>query len=122
MGSFLLGRPTSDSVHDFHKFLESKILDRFQGTMAYVVSFIIFIVIYIVPIILIWYFSSISIAQVAFMWFLIFPLFFLNYFASQGQVSGIIQATYRKNIPKEIISSSHLGQSTMKRVLNIFLL
>ncbi|MCF2139406.1 MAG: HEAT repeat domain-containing protein [Candidatus Lokiarchaeota archaeon] len=118
--AFFLGRPTSDSVHDFHKFLESKILDRFQGTMAYVVSFIIFIVIYIVPIILIWYFSSISIAQVAFMWFLIFPLFFLNYFASQGQVSGIIQATYRKNIPKEIISSSHLGQSTMKRVLNIF--
>ena len=26
-----LGKPTSDSVHDFHKFLESKILDKFRG-------------------------------------------------------------------------------------------
>ncbi|MHA1887391.1 MAG: hypothetical protein ACTSX0_05160 [Promethearchaeota archaeon] len=117
--AIFLGRPTSDSVHDFHKFLESKFLDKFKGKAAYLISFLIFIVIYIVPIFLIWYFSAISLAQVAFMWFLVFPLFFLNYFASQGQVSGIIQATYRRSIPKEVIHNSNLGKSKLKQIMNI---
>lgn len=116
---FFLGKPTADSVHDFHKFLESKILDNFQGPMAYVVSGIIFVVIYLVPIVIIAAFSGIPIAQVAFMWFLFFPLFFLNYFSSLGQVSGIIQSTYRRNIPKSVYAASEIGISKKNQVMNV---
>ncbi len=118
---FFLGKPTSDSVHDFHKFLESKILDKFQGKMAYVISFLIFVGIYLVPIGVFKYFvyTDVPIEHIAFMWFLVFPLFFLNYFSSIGQVSGIIQSTYRKSIPKEIYANSELGATTKNRILNV---
>ncbi|MHA1520450.1 MAG: HEAT repeat domain-containing protein [Promethearchaeota archaeon] len=118
---FFLGKPTSDSVHDFHKFLESKILDNFHGKVAYLVSFLIFIVIYMVPIVIIKYFlyTDIPIQYIAFMWFLIFPLFFLNYFSSIGQVSGIIQSTYRRSIPKEVYANSELGSTTKNQIMNV---
>ncbi len=111
---FFLGKPTSDSVHDFHKFLESKILDRFQGNIAYFVSFLIFIVIYIIPIFLISHFANLEFFQVSFMWFLVFPLFFLSYFAASGTVSGIIGATYTNTIEPSIRQKSGTGQTKTK--------
>jgi HEAT repeat protein len=114
-----LGKPTSDSVHDFHKFLESKILDRFKGKVAYLISFLIFIVLYILPILLIFGLTSFPIAQIGFMWFLIFPLFFLNYFAANGTVSGIISATYVKTIPSDILKHMGSTEATKTKIMNI---
>jgi tetratricopeptide (TPR) repeat protein len=97
----ILGRPTSDSVHDFHKLLETKILDRFEGKMAYVMSLVIFMVLYMVPSFLIFGFSEslfevqLSLFDSALLWFLIFPLFFFAYFSASGQVSAILGATYK---------------------------
>ncbi|MCP4763624.1 MAG: HEAT repeat domain-containing protein [archaeon] len=90
-----LGRPTSDAVHDMHKFLENKILDRFPGKIAYFISFLIFVVVYLVPIALISAFTEYEVGEIAFTWFLIFPLFFLNYFAASGVMSGIIGVIYK---------------------------
>ena len=114
-----LGRPTSDSVHDFHKFLESKILDRFKGKIAYLVSLFIFIVIYIIPIIAITLISGEPWGQIAFMWFLIFPLFFLAYFAANGTVSGIIAKTYTNTIPARVLTKGKLGN---KKVIGIIMI
>ena len=101
--AIFLGRPTSDAVNDYHKFVENKILDRFKGKSAYVVSLCIFILVYIVPIVvLILLLPGFEPMQIAFVWFLIFPLFFLNYFAASGQVSNIINATYKYSIEKEL--------------------
>ncbi|MHA1765915.1 MAG: HEAT repeat domain-containing protein, partial [Promethearchaeota archaeon] len=113
-----LGRPTSDSVHDFHKFLESRILDRFKGKMAYLVSFGIFIVIYIIPVIVFTLFTGYNFLEIVFIWFLLFPLFFLNYFAANGIVSGILQTSYRRTIPSDIIKASNIGQTTKKKIMN----
>ena len=119
---FFLGRPTADSVHDFHKFLESNILDRFKGRIAYVISFCIFIVIYIVPVIVFTLLSDYSILEFIFIWFLLFPLFFLNYFAANGIVSGILQTSYRRAIPSDIIEASNIGQNKKKKFINLFVI
>ncbi|WP_371801644.1 HEAT repeat domain-containing protein [Candidatus Lokiarchaeum ossiferum] len=113
-----LGRPTSDSVHDFHKFLESKILDRFKGKVAYLVSLLIFIIIYLVPIIIINLISNEPWQQIAFIWFLLFPLFFLAYFAANGTVSGIIAKTYTNTIPARVMTKGKLGN---KKVIGIIM-
>ncbi|MFX1237163.1 MAG: HEAT repeat domain-containing protein [Promethearchaeota archaeon] len=92
-----LGRPTSDSVHGFHKILETKILDRFSGMKVYIITFILYLAIYILPIIIITAITPREIGSIVFLWFLIFPLFFLNYFAASGQMSTIIGTLYRKS-------------------------
>jgi len=92
-----LGRPTSDSVHAFHKFLETKILDRFSGIKVYVITILLYLVIYILPIFIITVITAKMIGSIVFFWFLIFPLFFLNYFAAAGQMSTIIGTTYRNS-------------------------
>ncbi|MHA1562339.1 MAG: hypothetical protein ACTSPA_09470, partial [Promethearchaeota archaeon] len=117
-----LGRPTSDSVHDFHKFLESRILDRFKGIMAYIVSFGIFIVIYIVPVIVFTLLLDYTFIEILFVWFLLFPLFFLNYFAANGIVSAILQTSYRRTISSDIIEASNTGKNTKKKILNVFVI
>jgi HEAT repeat protein len=117
-----LGKPTSDSVHDFHKFLESKILDKFRGKMAYLMSLIIFLVIYIVPVIILKFLLDKNFIQVALMWFLLFPLIFLQYFAANGTASGIIKRTYQSRIPKPILKNSIMGQSVIKKMGNWFVL
>ncbi|MHA1671426.1 MAG: HEAT repeat domain-containing protein, partial [Promethearchaeota archaeon] len=117
-----LGRPTSDSVHDFHKFLESRILDRFKGIMAYIVSFGIFIVIYIVPVIVFTLLLDFTFIEILFVWFLLFPLFFLNYFAANGIVSAILQTSYRRTISSDIIEASNTGKNTKKKIFNVFVM
>ncbi len=92
-----LGRPTSDSVHSFHKFLETKILDRFSGIRVYIITILLYLVIYILPIFIITVITAKMIGSIVFFWFLIFPLFFLNYFAAAGQMSTIIGTTYRNS-------------------------
>ena len=116
---FFLGRPTADSVHDFHKFLESNILDKFKGKIAYLISFCIFIVIYIVPVIVFTILSHYKFLEIVFIWFLLFPLFFLNYFAANGIVSGILQTSYRRTIPSGIIKASNIGQNKKKKFMNL---
>ncbi len=115
---FFLGRPTSDSVHDFHKFLESRILDKFKGKIAYLVSFCIFIVIYIIPVIVFKLLLQYDFLEIVFIWFLLFPLFFLNYFAANGIVSGILQTSYRRTIPSDILKASNIGQNKKKKFMN----
>ena len=117
-----LGRPTADSVHDFHKFLESRILDRFKGKMAYLISFCIFVVIYILPVILFTILSTFNFLEIVFIWFLLFPLFFLNYFAANGIVSGILQTSYRRTIRSDILEASNIGKSKKKMVMNWFII
>ncbi len=117
---FFLGRPTSDSVHDFHKFLESRILDRFKGKIAYLVSFGIFIVIYIIPVIVFTLLSTYDFLEIVFIWFLLFPLFFLNYFAANGIVSGILQTSYRRTISSDILEATNIGQNKKKKFMNGF--
>ncbi|QEE14681.1 HEAT repeat domain-containing protein [Promethearchaeum syntrophicum] len=117
-----LGRPTADSVHDFHKFLESRILDRFKGKMAYLVSFGIFIVIYIIPVIVFTLLLDYSFIEILFVWFLLFPLFFLNYFAANGIVSAILQTSFRKTISSDIIEASNTGKNTKKMIINVFVM
>ncbi|MHA1738689.1 MAG: HEAT repeat domain-containing protein [Candidatus Heimdallarchaeota archaeon] len=114
-----LGRPTSDSVHDFHKFLESRILDRFKGIMAYLVSFGIFIVIYIIPVIVFTILLDYEFIEILFVWFLLFPLFFLNYFAANGIVSAILQTSYRRTISSDIMKASNIGKNTKKKIINV---
>lgn len=116
---FVLGKPTSDSVHDFHKFLEAKILDRFRGKLAYVVSGIIFLVIYIIPVIILTIVTEYTFVQMGFLWFLIFPLFFLNYFSSQGQISGIVSNTYRHKFSSELLRNAGLKADTKTKAINI---
>ncbi|MHA1731021.1 MAG: HEAT repeat domain-containing protein [Promethearchaeota archaeon] len=116
---FFLGRPTSDAVHDFHKFLENKILDRFRGKVAYVVSAMIFVVVYIVPIVVITLLTSFQAVQVAFMWFLIFPLFFLNYFAASGQVGNIISQSYKNSVPADLFPEK---PSPVKKLMGLVFL
>ncbi len=119
----LLGKPTSDSVHDFHKFLETKILDKFRGKMAYVVAILIFIVLYIVPILLLLNFTKYdNLLQVSFVWFLIFPLFFLNYFAASGTVSGIISVTYSHTIPSRVYENCELKLSKGRKIVKIIII
>jgi HEAT repeat protein len=117
-----LGRPTSDSVHDFHKFLESRILDRFKGKMAYLVSFGIFIVIYIIPVIVFTILLDYIFTEILFVWFLLFPLFFLNYFAANGIVSSILQTSYRRTISSDIIEASNIGQNKKKKFINLIVI
>ncbi|MBN1801109.1 MAG: HEAT repeat domain-containing protein [Candidatus Lokiarchaeota archaeon] len=92
-----LGRPTSDSVHEIHKFLETKILDRFSGIKVYIGTLLLYLVIYILPIFIISAITAKGLGSVVIFWFLIFPLFFLNYFAASGQMSTILQTTYRRS-------------------------
>lgn len=101
-----LGRPTSDSVHEIHRFLETKILDKFHGKKAYFVSFLIFLGIYILPITLINIFADRNFIEIAFIWFLIIPLFFLAYYAALGQMSNIIGTYYASNIKNHLIYGS----------------
>jgi HEAT repeat protein len=105
---FFLARPTSDSVHELHKFLETRILDRFPGNIGYFISFIIFLIMYIVPVFLLHavlniIFPGVNVTEVAFIWFLLFPLFFLSYYAALGQISGIIKTRYVNDIPRRYI-------------------
>jgi len=99
---FFLGKPTSDSVHDFHKFLESKILDRFRGKTAYLVSFLIFLVLYIVPILVLTIIFPYNFLQFGFVWLLIFPLFFQIFCAASGTMVNIIDTKYTKSFRKTI--------------------
>jgi len=99
---FFLGRPTSDAVHGFHKFLETKILDKFKGKVAYLISLLIFLVIYIAPIIIISALTEYGALEIAFVWFLVFPLFFLNTYAASGQMANIVGATYRNRIKRSL--------------------
>jgi len=117
-----LGRPTSDSVHDFHKFLESKILDRFKGKIAYLVSFCIFIVIYILPVIVFTLLLNYNFIEILFVWFLLFPLFFLSYFAANGIVSAILQTSYRRTISSDIMKASNTGKNTKKKIINVLIM
>ncbi len=120
---FFLGKPTSDSVHDFHKFLESKILDKFRGRIAYLVSFFIFLVIYILPIFLLkLLLPDRNIIQIGLMWFLLFPLLFLQYFAANGTASGVIKKTYQSRIPKSVLENSKGGQKFSRKLLNLIFL
>lgn len=92
---YYLGRPTSDSVTDFHKFLETKFLDRFSGIKVYIATILLYLGIYILPILIITAITAKGIGSIVFFWFLIFPLFFLNYFAASGIMSTIIETSYR---------------------------
>ncbi|MHA1340774.1 MAG: hypothetical protein ACTSRZ_11865 [Promethearchaeota archaeon] len=101
-----LGRPTSDAVHDFHRFLETKILDKFKGNVAYVISACIFLVLYIIPVLIIMKLTGQAFLDIAFVWFMMFPLFFLAYYAAIGQSSSIITSIYSKNIKKDYFPKS----------------
>lgn len=114
--AIFLGRPTSDAVHDFHRFLENKILDRFQGKGAYLASLGIFLVIYILPVILLAVFTPFAALEVGFMWFLLFPLFFLNYYAASGQVANIISTSYRFRVAKTLVPEK---PSAFKKILGL---
>ncbi|MHA1728252.1 MAG: HEAT repeat domain-containing protein [Promethearchaeota archaeon] len=117
---FFLGRPTSDSVHDLHKFLESKILDKFRGKTAYFVSFLIFLVMYIVPIfVLNLIFPDFEFLEIGFVWFLIFPLFFLSYFAASGTMVNIIGMKYTHSFNKAISENQKKPLSPINKIMNI---
>ncbi len=117
---FFLGRPTSDSVHDFHKFLESKILDKFRGKTAYLVSFLIFLVLYIIPILILSViFPEYNFLQFGFVWLLIFPLFFLSYFAASGTMVNIIGVKYTKSFSKKILDNQKEPVSPVSKLLNL---
>ncbi|MHA1999554.1 MAG: HEAT repeat domain-containing protein [Promethearchaeota archaeon] len=103
--AIFLGRPTADAVNDYHKFVENKVLDRFRGKSAYLVSAGIFLLVYIMPIILLSILTPFEPLQIAFVWFLIFPLFFLNYFSASGQVSNIIGTKYRTSVKRDLYPS-----------------
>ncbi len=122
-----LGRPTSDSVHEFHRFIETKILDRFSGKMAYFVSFLIFILVYLCPVFIIYLiFPDYKVGEILFMWFLIFPLFFLSYYAAIGHGATILKKTY-KNIhyllpnKRNVVVGSHSPFSRMWYFLKILI-
>ena len=92
---FFLGRPTSDAITDYHKFLERKFIDKAQGKKAYLVSFLIFALTYIAPIILISLIFQLEILPVAFLWSLSFPLFFIAYYAASGLMVNVLGNAYK---------------------------
>ncbi|WP_371805726.1 hypothetical protein [Candidatus Lokiarchaeum ossiferum] len=92
---FFLGRPTSDAITDYHKFLERKFIDKAQGKKAYFVSFLIFVLTYITPIILITLIFQLEILPVAFLWSLSFPLFFIAYYAASGLMVNVLGNAYK---------------------------
>lgn len=117
-----LGRPTSDSVHDVHKFLETKILDKFKGKIAYLVSLVIFLIMYILPIAVINQITKIDPFEVAFIWFLIFPLFFLAYYAALGQIGNVIGTFYSVNIPNGLLYGKKMSTSVISYKIRGFIL
>ncbi|MBD3352138.1 MAG: hypothetical protein GF364_11680 [Candidatus Lokiarchaeota archaeon] len=99
---FYLSKPSHDSVHDFHRIIERHILDRISGNYAFLVAFLLFIAIYILPILLISNLTHIDILEISFLWILLIPLFFLSYFAAYAQIGNIIGARFRMIIPNEL--------------------
>ncbi len=90
---FYLARPSSDSVTGYHRFLEAKFIDRVRGRGAYLVSLMLLLLTYGIPIMLI-AFAGFGIAQAAFLWITMVPLVFLNYFAASGTVGNLVKIMY----------------------------
>ncbi|MHA1896236.1 MAG: HEAT repeat domain-containing protein [Promethearchaeota archaeon] len=118
---FYLARPTSDAVHDFHTFLETHIFDRVRDERALLVSLGVFSVMYIAPILIISQILNVPMLDIAFIWFLIFPLFFLSTYAALGQVGNIISFSFAYTIPKNVTRGSTLLYM-MKRVIGIIII
>jgi hypothetical protein len=90
---FYLARPSSDSVTGYHRFLEARFINKVRGKGAYVISLLLIIATYGLPITLI-AFTGLTLAQATFLWIILVPLVFLNYFAASGTVSNIIKVLY----------------------------
>ncbi len=93
----VLARPRSEAVTDYHKFLEQEIVDKVKGKPGYVVAFFLYLLTYIIPVLVFDLLLGYSFFQLLFVWTLIIPLFFLNYFAASGQAANIVRAAYKTN-------------------------
>nr|MDO8109816.1 hypothetical protein [Candidatus Sigynarchaeota archaeon] len=91
---FYLARPSSDSVTDYHRFLEAKFINKARGRGAYVVSLLLLIATYGVPIIGMSFIPGFNLPRALFLWIIIVPLIFLNYFAAAGTVGNIVKTSY----------------------------
>ena len=89
-----LAKPTSDSITEFHHILESKIIDKVGGVGGYFVAIGVYLVLYIVPVIIVNVILKSTLIELLFIWFLLFPLFYLSMYAAQGQISNIRRAMF----------------------------
>lgn len=96
-----LARPTSDAVTSYHKWLESTFVDRVGGKGAYGVSLGLYFINYICPAIVLALILNKPFSEMLFLWILIIPLFFLNYFAASGQAQVIIRTIHTSWVPRK---------------------
>ncbi len=89
-----LAKPTSNNMTGYHEFLQSKIVDRFHGKTAYGISILLLFLTYGVPVVVLSVVTSINWFLILFLWIIVVPLVFLNYFAASGQASNIVRTSY----------------------------
>ena len=98
--TMILGRPTSDATTDLDKMLETKVLDKFQKGNPYGMAFLLYLVLYFIPPVIIYFVINnlydLGFVEALFLWFLFVPLLFLNYFTASGVVAGIIATSYSR--------------------------
>jgi HEAT repeat protein len=90
-----LARRTSGAVTGFHKFIESKVVDKIRSRpLAYVVCVLILLLTYGGPILLLSLIPTVDLIRAFFLWIVIVPLVYLNYFAAASTASNIIRTSY----------------------------
>ncbi len=95
-----MARPTNDAVMEIQAFIEAKFFSKVKGLKAILMSLTLYAVLYIFPISIISIFLKGHLVSIIFIWFLLFPLFYLAYFGANGVVKNIIESTYSAQIPK----------------------
>ncbi len=124
----VLARPTSDATTNFDKKLEEKFLDRFKGKKSYIASFGVFLIIYFVPVFILYYFLDKTFVEMLYLWFAFIPLIFLSTFSASGQIAGIISTTYSHQLhidPREERyitkqKNSNSLKDFFKKIIHIF--
>lgn len=91
---FYLARPTTGVDTGYHKFIEAHIVNKLRGNTAYIVCAVIMLLTYGLPILLIAVLLGLTIVQATFLWIVIVPLIYLNYFAAAGAASNLIKSAY----------------------------
>ncbi|HME55279.1 MAG TPA: hypothetical protein VKM55_23930 [Candidatus Lokiarchaeia archaeon] len=91
---FYLARPTTGVDTGYHRFIEAHIINKLRGNTAYIVCAVILLLTYGLPIFLIAVLFGVTILQAGFLWIVIVPLIYLNYFAAAGAASNVIKYGY----------------------------
>ncbi|HME55277.1 MAG TPA: hypothetical protein VKM55_23920 [Candidatus Lokiarchaeia archaeon] len=114
-----LARPTTGVDTGFHRFIEAHVVNKLHGNAAYIASAVILVLIYVIPIILVALATRVTLVQAGFLWIVIVPLIYLNYFAAAGTASNLIKTSYTVFVPGKKYPGIDKFQNPVSKLMNL---